>query len=272
MRFWRPLDLGSGAVAERAKLPDAPETPAQPQAAEHEIPEGWRPVPLTEVLEKTRQADLKKEPNSRFRYVDVSSVSRDSLSVSGFSEFKGKDAPSRARKLIRTGDVIFATVRPSLRRVAIVPAHLDGEVCSTAFCVLRAKPALLDPDFLFFATVSEPFVSPVSEHQRGSSYPAVTDKNVREEKILLPPLPEQRAIAHVLRTVQRAKEATENVIAAIRQLTQRLMRHLFTYGPVRVDQAELVELQQMEFSTFPAHWELSPLNIHRLKGGGLRFD
>src|SRR4051794_17648762 len=103
-----------------------------------------RAVPLREVCLKTRLTDPGKDPTRSFRYVDVSSVSNESFRVIGAKELLGKDAPSRARKIIRADDIIFATVRPSLRRVALVPPELDGQVCSTGFCVLRVNREHLD--------------------------------------------------------------------------------------------------------------------------------
>ncbi len=221
-----------------------------------DLPEGWKTIRVADAVQKTIQVDPARKPDSTFKYVDVSCVSSDSLRVVDYNEHLGSNAPSRARKAILSGDVLFATVRPYLKRVAVVPPELHNQVCSTAFCVLRARPDTIDPGFLFFAVSNDPFVASVSELQRGSSYPAVTDKNVIDQPIPLPPLPEQRAIAHVLRTVQQAKEATEKVIEATRQLKQSLMKHLFTYGPVPIDQADQVPLKETEIGLLPEHWEV----------------
>ena len=200
------------------------------------VPEGWEVVRLGELVNRSEQVDPRRAPNRMVRYVDVSSIERETLQIVGYLQFKGDKAPSRARKLIKTDDVIFATVRPYLKRVAMVPSELDGQLCSTAFCVLRAKSDIVEPRFLFYTTSSDRFVAAVAEHQRGSSYPAVTDSDVKRTAIPLPPLPEQRAIADMLRAVDRKIQAEEQRKAALDALFKTLLHHLMT-GKVRVRNA-----------------------------------
>ena len=192
------------------------------------IPVHWRVVRLREVVHKTRQIDPRKTPNQHFKYIDVSSVSKERLAVVSCQIIHGKNAPSRARKQVEKGDVIFATVRPYLKRIAKIPPELHKQICSTAFCVLRARENVLDSEFLFYAVSTDAFVARVAEHQRGSSYPAVTDKDVLEECIPLPPLDEQHEIARVLQTVDRKIEAEENRKQALDDLFKTLLHHLMT--------------------------------------------
>lgn len=79
---------------------------------------------------------------------------------------------------------------------------------------------------------------------------------LREQKIAHPPLPEQKRIAYFLSTVQTAIEKTEAVIRATRELKKSLMKHLFTYGPVSIDEAENVTLRETEIGLVPEDWEV----------------
>jgi type I restriction enzyme S subunit len=127
--------------------------------------------------------------------------------------------------------------------------------------VLIPNDKRFDPRFLFFA------LSALQIPSRGYNRHFTI---LKQKSLPQPPLPEQKAIAQVLRTVQRAKEATEKVIAACRQLKQSLMRHLFTYGPVAFDQADKVALKETEIGEMPEHWgicELSQLLRQPLRNG-----
>ncbi len=158
----------------------------------------WQIKKLGEVLQKTENTNPLLNPEKEFFYVDVSGVSKETLAIENTSRLKGKNAPSRARKKIRSGDIIFATVRPTLRRIAVVPNELDGQVCSTGYFVFRPSQ-ILDSRFLFYFLVSDAFDERMAKLQRGASYPAVTDRDIKNEHISFPePIQEQKRIAKIL--------------------------------------------------------------------------
>ncbi|MGA7877141.1 MAG: restriction endonuclease subunit S, partial [Desulfoferrobacter sp.] len=159
--------------------------------------QGWEIKKLGDILQKTETINPLRFPEAEFEYIDVSSVSNTTFQIEGTQRLKGKDAPSRARRVVRTNDVLFATVRPTLRRITIVPGHLDKQVCSTGYFVLRPKVGF-DHRFVFYWLFSEDFMGQMEQLQKGASYPAVTDGEVRAQLIPIPPLPEQQRIVAIL--------------------------------------------------------------------------
>lgn len=158
---------------------------------------GWQTKLLSEVLKRTETVNPVQAPEVEFDYIDVSSVSNETFSIEATQRLKGKDAPSRARRLVRTGDVLFATIRPTLRRIAVVPKELDGQVCSTGYFVLRPCEDV-DGRFLFYSLFTPQFSAAMEMLQKGASYPAVTDADVRSQPLSFPSLPEQRRIVAIL--------------------------------------------------------------------------
>ena len=160
---------------------------------ESELPNGWTWTTVGEITTPVEKVKPRERPDSEFIYLDISSINNSKNKITKPKNYIGADAPSRARQLVHANDVLFSTVRTYLKNIALVPEIYDGQIASTGFSVLRCRDRF-SPKFLFYYTLTDDFISALSNLQRGTSYPAVRDSDVREQIIPLAPFNEQKRI------------------------------------------------------------------------------
>jgi len=162
-----------------------------------------------------------------FQYVDLSSVDQSEKEIIPNEQISVRDAPSRARQLIKEGDILVSTVRPNLNGVAYVPESLDGATASTGLCVLRPDDNVLDGRYLFHWVRTPQFVEDMVRKATGQSYPAVSDRIVKDSLIPLPLLDEQRRIAAILDQADALRRARRRAIERLNDLGQAMFYEMF---------------------------------------------
>jgi type I restriction enzyme S subunit len=125
--------------------------------------------------------DPRTKRSSHFKYVEISDVDGTSLDVT-YKVVRTDAAPGRARKHIRSGDVLVSTVRPERRTVGVVPEELDGEICTTGFAVLR--PTAVNPFILARLLQTDFVVAQLTRNNSGVSYPVIDEECLLD--VLLP--------------------------------------------------------------------------------------
>lgn len=164
-------------------------------------------------------------PDFEFDYIDIGSVFL-SEGVVARERMTFADAPSRARKPVRKGDIIISTVRTYLRAIARIGDEDDGAIVSTGFAVCRAHRGV-DPSFLFRVMQSEPFIEQVVASSTGVSYPAINPSTLGNITLPCPDLPTQKAIADFLdRETARIDLLIEKKQRLIEVVRERLLSEL----------------------------------------------
>lgn len=194
--------------------------------------EGWKYMKLGEFCEKTFNVNWSDMNNEiTFKYIDLSSVDRETLAITTPQTISKDNAPSRAKQIVKSGDVIFATTRPTLRRLCIINSDYNNQICSTGFCVLRPNKNL-QSDWLFYNLLYNDFYKYIEPLQTGANYPAVSDKIVKSYSIPVPPLPEQQRIVSYLDAqfakIEALKANAEKQLQAAKDLFQSALKELLT--------------------------------------------
>lgn len=149
------------------------------------------------------------------QYVEISSIDNANKRISSATTLTGRAAPTRARQVLRAGDVLVSMTRPNLNAVAMVPPALDGAIGSTGFDVLRAGPAVA-PAWLYYRVQSQAFIGDMCRRLQGVVYPAVRPADVRAHLLPVPDLPEQ------LRRVAVIESQFSRLDAVVASLTRAM--------------------------------------------------
>jgi len=155
--------------------------------------------------------------------------------------------------------VLFGKLRPYLRKSVLVDK--DG-ICSTDILVFRATEKCI-PEFICLLTHTDEFVGHAKATTSGVQHPRTSWSGLREFKLHVPPIPEQRKIVGVLGAVQRAMEQQERLLALTAELKKALMHKLFTEGLRGEPQ------KQTEIGPVPESWEVGMIDdVAKIQSGG----
>jgi len=233
------------------------------------LPEEWQVVRLGEVFLPVNKKEREQKilDHETYRLLTVRLYAK-GICLRG--EETGAHIGTKILYKTKVGDFVFSKIDARNGAWGFVPEELAGALVSGDFPILSLNFLKADKSFIEFLMSQASIWEPLQHLSVGSTNRRrLQTADLLSINIPLPPLPEQRAIAYVLRTVQEAKRATERVIAALRDLKKSLMRHLFTYGPVPISDVgaqHAAPLQDTEIGPIPAHWQVVRLGDLVAKG------
>jgi len=208
-----------GKIKKQKPLPEISE-----EEKPFELPVGWEWIQISEIGHDWGQ----KTPDEDFTYIDVGSINKEYGIIEEPSILSAKDAPSRARKIVQKGTVIYSTVRPYLLNIAIIESVFSPEpIASTAFAIIHPYTAM-NANFIYYYLRSPVFINYVESCQTGVAYPAINDKQFFSGIIAVPPSSEQVRITKKIKELMSLCDQLEQHSLTSLDAHQQLVETLLT--------------------------------------------
>lgn len=148
-----------------------------------EVPDGWEVKRLDELATVNAQSINVNQAPEQINYIDIRSVTTGTMEEPRALPFA--EAPSRARRIVRSGDILWSSVRPNLRAYVLVIDPKPNTIASTGFAVITPDDAPFS--FLYPALTSDQFVEYLVNHATGAAYPAVSQNDFKAARLVVPP-------------------------------------------------------------------------------------
>ncbi len=193
-----------------------------------ELPKGWEIKTLRELTLKVEKVKRKEvDEKEELIYLDIGGLDNNFNKIENYKTYIWKDAPSRAQQIVKVNDILFSTVRTYMKNIAIIDKEIfNSQIASSGFTVLRTNKQT-SFKYIFYNTISDIFLNPLNELQTGSSYPAVRDSDVFNQKISIPKsLEEQHQIVQEIESRLSVADKMEESIAQSLQQAEALRQSI----------------------------------------------
>ena len=207
--------------------------------------------------------------NNIFRRIDnleTGSIVKGRL-VSPYKKFYLKEAPRRAERIVNDGDIVYSLVRPILRHYGIIKNPPENLIVSTGFAVITADNSKVDNRFIYYYLTLDEIVEYLDSIAEGSTtaYPSIVPDDLKNLIIPLPPLPEQKAIAEVLSSIDDKMELLHRQNKTLEKMAMTLFRQWFI-EPTKDGLPEGWEIGKLEENLTIVYGKNLPTN--KLKDSG----
>lgn len=232
-----------------------------------EIPESWEWVRLGETTYNFGQ----KKPENTFTYIDVGSINNKARTLGNKDNVVlFNDAPSRARKIVKEGSVLYSTVRPYLMNMCIINRGFEFEpIASTAFAVLNPYKSICNK-YLYYYLQSNSLIKFVNAQMVGVAYPAISEKNLIKAVIPVPPINEQKRIVDIVKkmidlcTVLSNDKNLKNIEVENDQSSDNNFEYFASRGTVQDNNLQVAEDEYSDY-LFAARSTKQPVMSEKMK-------
>ena len=191
-----------------------------------EIPEHWAWCRLGEIISYTENLDIHKKLTSdtEINYVDIASIDNKEYIIKEIKKSKVSELSTRARRVLKKGYIIYSTVRPYLKNIAIINQDLPNFIGSTGFNVF--KPIVSDVNFLFYFLLTPDLNKRYEEMMVGFNSPSITNEQFENTLFPLPPLHEQEQIVAKLEELMAFCDGLEESIKESQGYNEKLLQQV----------------------------------------------
>ena len=236
----------------------------------------WKTTTLGDCIQMNDSFYSPKEAWPIVNYLDTGNITENRVDKIHCLVSEKDKIPSRARRKVRPGDILYSTVRPNQKHFGLLKEVPEYFLASTGFSVFRGKAGIASTDFIYWFLAQNHIVErlhAIAEHTT-SAYPSIRPYDIEALTLSLPPYPEQRTIAHVLGTLDDKIELNRRMNETLEATAQAIFKDWFVdFGPVRAklagrntglpdDIAELFpkKLVDSEFGKIPERWSVYRLD------------
>ena len=193
--------------------------------------EQWKKCKIRDIVEVNAAQYTSKDNWEKALYLDTGNITENKIDE--MQEFDCSSLPSRARRKVKHGDIIFSTVRPNQKHYGYITNPVPNLLVSTGFAVISVNQELANSKFIYYWLSQDEIVEYLHNiaEQSVSAYPSIKASDICNLEIKLPPLEYQSKVASILSTLENKISLNRRINGNLEQQAQALFNHYFIERP-----------------------------------------